>query len=125
MTLTFMVRDPVGINAYYKRGAGRRLYASAAGKSFKARIAAGALYARSLLGTWTQDLDSVRRARVSYQLYNSRLDTDAPRKIIRDALEGVLYANDKIAEDGPAPLSIKDDLGKRVVITVELLEVAT
>ncbi len=121
MTLTFTVRDVVPINRFYARGAGKRLYTTPEGKAFKMRIVAAAAVARANSG-WPNDPFRVARARVSYQLYDYRGDTDGPRKVIRDSLERLLYVNDRCVEDGPAPFPIADGNGRRIVVTVELLK---
>lgn len=122
MTLEFTVRDPIATNRAYARSAQRRLFMTSDGKSFKNRVVAAAAVARSK-SEWPSDPFRVGKARVSYQLFDYRGDTDGPRKLIRDCLEGVLYVNDRIVEDGPAPLPIRDGNGRRVEITVELLDV--
>lgn len=121
MTLQFFVADPISTNRAYARSAQKRLFMTQEGKSFKMRCVAAAAVARAN-SDWPRDPFAVAKARVSYQLYDYRGDTDGPRKLIRDCLEGVLYHNDRIVEDGPAPLPVKDGNGRRVVVTVELLE---
>jgi len=91
------------------------------GKAFKHRVIAAAAIARAN-SDWPADPFRVAKARVSYQLFDYKGDTDGPRKLIRDCLEGVLYVNDRIVEDGPAPLPVRDGRGRRVLVTVDLLE---
>lgn len=45
--------------------------------------------------TWPT-LDSIKEAYVSIAVYNSRADIDAPAKSTLDALEGVLFDNDRV-----------------------------
>ena len=124
MTITFTVRNPISINRMYgnRRGLGSKgRYLTAEGKAFKERIAAAALAMRQEL-LWPGNLWRIRRAELSYQLYDCRLDPDAPRKATKDALEGILYVNDRLVQDGRAPLPIQDGLGHRMVVTVEILD---
>ncbi len=121
MTIAFTVRDPMSVNAQYIRPRnGGRVFKTREAKDFAARIKSAALIARQTSG-WPS-LETLARVEISYQLYDYRGDTDGPRKILRDACEGILYANDRIVQDGPAPLPIKDGLGKRVVVTVRIAE---
>jgi hypothetical protein len=122
MTIFFTVPDPIATNRAYARSVQRRLFMTRDGKAFKHRCMAAAAVARAN-SKWPADIFRVAKARVSYQLFDYRGDTDGPRKLIRDCLEGVLYVNDRIVEDGPAPLPVKDGAGRRVLVTVELLEV--
>lgn len=133
MTLTFIVREPVSINRAYGRrkasAAGgfdgeRGLFLRKEAARFKRAVQAAALVARSQ-SDWPRDPLLVAKARVSYQLYDYRGDVDGPRKIIRDALERVLFDNDRCVEDGLCPLPIADGNGKRVEIVVTLLETRT
>ncbi len=125
MTLTFVVDRPVSVNRMYARRGGnwkgKGLFTTTEGRAFKARVASAAIAARS--GTdWPQNLWRIRRAELSFQLYDFRGDVDGPRKATKDALEGILYQNDRLVQDGPAPLPIRDDGGARMVITVTILE---
>ncbi len=125
MVLRFTVDRPVSINRMYARRGGnwkgKGLFTTAEGRAFKVRVARAAIAARS--GTdWPQNLWRVRRAELSYQLYDFRGDVDGPRKATKDALEGVLFENDRLVQDGPAPLPIRDGAGARMVITVTILE---
>lgn len=119
LALCFTVHRPISINRYYARGTGKRLFVTEAGNQFRARIEAAALIARQS-SSWPPlgDLECVE---LNYQLYDYRGDTDGPRKILRDACEGILYANDRMVQDGPAPLPIKDGNGKRAVVTVRII----
>jgi hypothetical protein len=121
--VTFTVRDPVSVNAAYarSRGAGGDRHLTRAGREFKQRVAAEAIVARQEAG-WPPAV-TVNHARVSYELFDYRGDTDGPCKLAKDALEGILYANDRVAEDGPHRRPVKDGLGKRIVMTVEVLAV--
>lgn len=125
MRLVFTVRDPLSINGFYVTNPKtRRRFISREGKAFKARIVAAATIARAL-GDWPADPLRIVKARLSYQLYDYKGDSDGPRKCLRDSLERLLYANDRIVEDGPAPLPVRDGGGRRVVVTVEALELRT
>lgn len=125
-TVKFTVRDPVTLNATYVRRGNWRpgtkgLALSNEARDFKARVAEQGMLAKQNF-LWPQ-LDQIRRAELSMQLYDFKGDADGPRKSLRDALEGVLYLNDKIVQDGRSPLPIFDGKGKRVEITVDILEV--
>lgn len=129
MTITFTVANPCSTNAAYQRtgrvgaafGGRRGLHFTKVGAAFKAALEGAALVERSM-SDWPDDPWRVAKARVSYQLVNYRGDTDGVRKLIKDGFERVLYPNDRVVDDGPAPLPIKDAHGKRIIITVELLE---
>ena len=129
VTLRFTVNDPVGINGAYgmrksEKGGRGQQYLRKPAAQFKEAVAIGALTARFWL--WPcANLWRAARVRVSYQLYDSNLDADGPRKLIRDALEGILYVNDRVVDDGPAARSIKDGKGRRVEIVVDLLEMVS
>ncbi len=120
MRLEFTVRDPLGTNSAYGRGNGRRLYMRAAGKAYKDRVA-NAAFAAKVHSGWP-NLDDLVCVEVGYQLWNYRGDTDGVAKITRDALEGILYHNDRICQDGPHPLPRKDKGGKRIEITVTVIQ---
>jgi len=125
VTLRFTVNDPVGINGAYgmrkavKGGRGQQ-YLRKPAAQFKDAVGMHALVQRTQ-SDWPNNPWRAVHVRVSYQLYDSRLDADACRKLVRDALEGILYANDRVVDDGPAARSIKDGGGRRVEIVVELL----
>lgn len=127
IAVTFTVSNPVSINRMYARGrivAGQRgLFLTQQGKAFKLRVAGAGLEARQKCAQWPRNLWRIRRAELSFQLYDFRGDVDGPRKAIRDALEGILYVKDRLVQDGPAPLPIKDGNGPRVVVTVTVLEI--
>lgn len=131
MTLQFTVREPISTNRAYGRterkdnaagpfGGRRGFFVTDKGGRFKSALQSAALAARSI-SDWPVDPWRVARARVSYQLFDYRGDVDGPRKLIKDSFERILYQNDRVVEDGPAPLPIRDGRGKRVVVTVELL----
>lgn len=125
LTLTFTVPRPVTINRMYARRGGnwtgKGLFTTSEGRAFKNRVRDAAIVARA--GTeWPQNLWRVRRAELSFQLYDFRGDVDGPRKATKDALEGILYVNDRVVQDGPAPLPIRDGAGARMVITIAILE---
>ena len=119
LSVTFVVERPLSTNAYYARGKGKRLFVTRPGQEFRARIEAAALIARQH-SSWPA-LDQIACVEISYQLYDYRGDTDGPRKILRDACEGILYENDRIVQDGRAPLPIRDGKGKRVEVTVQVV----
>jgi len=132
VTLRFTVANPVSVNAAYgtrkskKGGRGQQYLRKEAG-SFKWELSLHALRAATTTEAdgsfWPSNPWRVVRARISYQIYNSRLDADAPRKLIRDAFEGVLYVNDRIVSDGPSDPPIMDGKGRRVEVVAELLEI--
>lgn len=125
ISITFTVRDPISVNRMYgKSHKIRRMFITSEGRAFKHRVIAAAMLARAN-SAWPADPFVVAKARVSYDLYDYRGDTDGPAKAVRDCLEKVLYMNDRTVEDGPHPLPVKDGQGRRIVITVELLEQRT
>ncbi len=119
--LTFVVRDPISVNeAYIRPRNGGRVFKSKNAKDFAERIREAALIAKQK-GQWPA-LDRLSCVELAYQLYDTKLDTDGPRKALRDACEGILYENDRIVQDGPAPIPIKDGNGRRVVVTVKIVK---
>lgn len=124
MTLEFTVREPISINrAYMRRGGnwrGKGLCLTQVGRDFKERVKIAGLLARQQ-SMWPTNLWEVGLVEVAFDLFDVRMDTDGPRKMIKDALEGVLYVNDRIAQDGLAPLPVADGNGRRVVVRVTLL----
>lgn len=122
MLIEFVVDRPLSVNRMYARRArgyaGKQLFLTPEGRDWKDRVHISALLARPK--GWPK-LDTIAHVRLSYQLFDYRGDTDGPRKALRDALEGVLYLNDRIVEDGPAPLPVRDGGGRRVRVTVEIL----
>lgn len=125
MTLTFTVREPMSVNAMYgSNKKTKRRFLTHEGKLFKNRIVIAATLARAT-SLWPRDPFRVAKARLSYQLFNYKGDTDGPRKALRDALERVLYMNDRCVEDGPAPFALRDEGERRVVVTLDLLEART
>lgn len=130
MSITFTVADPVSVNRAYGNRAQRGKdgakgqFMTREGRMFKSRCVVAATIARHA-GKWPSNPWLVAKARVSYQLFDYRGDTDGPRKLVKDCLERVLYTNDRLVEDGPAPLPIRDGNGRRMVVTVELLEQRT
>jgi Holliday junction resolvase RusA-like endonuclease len=131
LNLRFTVADPVPTNrAYGRRGGsfgrgGVGMFLTKDGTAYKERVARAALAARQTCLEWPADPWRVAHARVGYQLVNYKGDTDGVRKALRDALEGVLYANDRVVEDGAAPLAIKDTGARRIEVVVELLALRT
>lgn len=121
MTLTFEVERPLSINRCYAHGSGRRLYMTQDGRAFKNRILNAAIVAKVEQGDWPQDLWRITRVEVSYVLLGYRGDTDGPRKVLRDALEGLLYVNDRIVQDGPTPLP-EQAPAPSMIVTVRVLE---
>lgn len=144
----FTVRDPLATNRVYRRrgaeatapalvaaivaaggkapskfGGGRGLFVTKDGKAYQKRARDAALAARLETRAWPTDPWRVAHARLGYQLFDYKGDTDGVRKATKDSLEGVLYANDRVVEDGPAPLPIWDGGGRRVEVVVELLAI--
>jgi len=126
IVLEFEVRDPISTNAGYKRSgrtAGRKgLFATPEMRDFKHRVREFARLVRAG-SEWPTELFAPAHVRVSYDLYDYRGDSDGVRKPIKDAMQGVLYHDDKVASDGLAPLPVADGQGRRVRIHVELLAV--
>lgn len=103
-----------------KRGRGKGKILTPEARIFKASIEGNAFVAKRY-GVWPK-LETIAVVELSYQLYDYKGDVDGVRKAIRDACEGVLYVNDRIVQDGRAPLAIMDGNGKRVKITVDVLQ---
>lgn len=137
VTLCFAVSEPVSINRTYgnrkaivdpsdpnapKFGGGRGQFKTRVGKAFALRLRSAAIAARGV-STWPANPWRARRVEIGYQLFDVQLDADAPRKAIRDAFERILYINDRIVDDGPSKIPIKDGKGRRVEICVKLLEI--
>lgn len=130
MFVRFAVRrKPVSQNAAYiragwnsKRGAGggKGLILSEAGREYKDAVRAMALVAARRID-WPRP-ELVLRAAVHVTTYNCRHDVDAPLKLTQDALETVLYTNDRVVEYVTARKA-SDIHGRRVEILVEALEV--
>jgi Holliday junction resolvase RusA-like endonuclease len=126
MTLTFTVpRKPVSTNQMYVRrslkNGGKGLMLSKNALDFKDAVHIAAWFASKVEG-WPK-IGRVKRVSLSITVWNTRHDCSAAEKLVADALEGVLYVNDKAA--APRLNAIGRDAGEpRVEITVELLEVA-
>jgi len=126
--IVFRVPNPVSINRTYGRGKitpGRRgLFIRSKVGAFKRRVATRAAIAICECKAWPRNPWQVRRVVVGYNLYNVRLDTDAPRKLIRDAMEHTAYAKDagNVVADGPSPWVINNGGPPEVEIWVELYE---
>lgn len=70
---------------------------------------------------WPQ-FETVKRARLSYDLY-SNADADSALKVTMDALQGVLYANDRVVEVGALrAFPVKRGEPRSITVTVEVLE---
>ncbi len=134
MIVSFSVPgSPVGKNACYlplKKTAlgqtGRRynLILSQAGRDYKLKVRLYAL--RALRASdWPQDCYLPKRVRLTTQQYGTRHDAGASFNLIKDALEGVYFYNDRCVSNGPEDPSIRDGSAPRVEITVELLEART
>lgn len=120
----------VGKNAAYTRlrrdlvGAGGRrrgLILSQAGRAFKERVGGVGLANRP--SEWPKDLRVPKRVRVTVAMHGSRHDASACTQLVKDALEKIYYANDRIVEHGPEGPADPKSLPARVEITVELLDV--
>lgn len=102
------------------RGRRRGLILTQAGRDFKERIGQIGLCMRPV--SWPRNLFVPKRVRVTVAMFGSRHDAGACTQLVKDALEGVYYANDRIVEHGPeAPADPRSE--PRVEITVELLAV--
>ncbi len=123
--LEFVVRSPIGKNAKYKTKRGGGMYVTDEAKAFGLRVKDAAWVARSACPAWPRDPWVPSCVRLSYQLVDVRLDADSVRTTLKDSVEGVLYANDRVCEDGPAPLPVHDGNGARVAVVVELIGVRT
>jgi hypothetical protein len=129
MAVRFVVREPVPVNQTYgRRGhagvgfdGGVGLFKRPQAERFRAAVGDAALAARTMTPAWPSDPMRVARARISYQLYDFAGDTDSVRKPLRDAIQQILIDNDRDMEDGPATFPIRDGLGRRVDVFVELL----
>jgi Holliday junction resolvase RusA-like endonuclease len=123
LTLIFTIgRKPVSVNATYKRGkliAGRRgFYRSSEATLFRS-AAKDAAFAAARLVSWPKP-ESVSAVEVEIVVHNTRHDADAPCKAILDALEGIVYANDRCVRSVKASKA-KDGGIARVDVLVRLV----
>jgi Holliday junction resolvase RusA-like endonuclease len=92
---------PVSVNRSYFRakmtpGAHRKgLVLTPEARDFRNRCAGAALVARPL--HWPK-FDNIIEARITITAFNSKADIDAPAKSTLDALEGILFKNDRIVK---------------------------
>jgi Holliday junction resolvase RusA-like endonuclease len=98
--LSFVLHgNPLSQNAIYRRGRGKRLYMSDEGRSYIANVGLAATMAiQDLRGPWSQE----GRFAVELTMFFSsqRPDGDGPLKPTLDALQKIVYDNDRQVTDG-------------------------
>lgn len=107
---------PIPLNAIW-RHVGSRTYLTNEARAYKERVAAHALAAARSAG-WPKP-ETVKRCAVTIVVVNPHplADVDGPAKLILDALEGIVFSNDRVAR--PLLLDDEHDDGEpRVRITV-------
>lgn len=97
-----------------KRG-GKGLVLSPAGRAYKSAVRAYATLAARKAG-WP-DPCSVTACSVEVTTYNTRHDADAACKLMIDALQGIVFANDRVVHS-IAAYKAKDDGPVRVEIII-------
>lgn len=123
----FVPRKPVSVNQAYCRakfsasrgaGGGKGLVLTKAGREFKDAVRSHALAAKLRQG-WPPP-ERVREVALTITTFNTRHDADSAVKLTADALQGVIYPNDRVVSRITAQKG--SDAGKaRVEICVELL----
>ena len=119
----------VGKNAAYLRlrndlktaRRARGLLLSQAGRDFKDRVKRIGHANRP--PWWPKDPLQPKRVRVTVRMFGSRHDAGACTQLVKDALEGVYYDNDRIVEHGAESPADPKGTPARVEIDVELCEV--
>lgn len=122
-------RPPVSTNEQYKRVTFKRrvkgvlktvnaLANSDEAEAYKKAVRNYALAAR-MRSSWPLP-EAVKHVAVKIVVFNTKHDCSAAEKLTLDGMQGVLYANDKVAH--PRINDIASDAGApRVEVTVELL----
>lgn len=82
---------PVSTNASYRRGRGRRLYKTPEAEAFWGHLQAAAR--RAMRGA--RPMEGHLSARVQFTFDSERPDLDGPIKPTLDALQGIVYGNDR------------------------------
>lgn len=119
MTVSFVIPGkPVGKNRLYTRD--RHLTKAARAYRKLTSICAIAALGKS---DWPRDLLAPKHVRLTVRLFNTRHDSAAATHFIRDSLEKIAYANDRVVSHGAEEIPIKDDGGTRAEVTLELLAV--
>jgi len=121
-TLRFTVnRPPVSTNKAYATTRSGGFYTSKEAKEFKEAVKeAAALAKHNMCRTWPK-IEDVKQVYVEIVTFNTKHDCSAAEKFVLDAMEGVVYKNDKVAH--PRFNDIAQDKGlKRVEVMVELLK---
>ena len=129
--IIFTVGGPlVGLNAAYRPGlrTGKvgaehaTIRMTDAGKEYKARVRQHAEMRLSQVAGWPRDPFRALHVRLSMFAFNTKHDAGAASKVVSDALEGVLYDDDRVVSFGEMPRAGVDDRGPRLVVCAELLE---
>lgn len=92
LSFTVFARQ-VGVNQMYRRGRGRGLYITPEGAEFKRQITSAAKMAVEKASRTNTDAPCCIYLRIWYP--TRRFDVDAAVKPILDALQGVVYDNDR------------------------------
>lgn len=120
LPLQFVIhRSPISTNDMYGVGKGKRIYTKPEVKEFKEAVKQIAWIEAKKEG-WPKP-ENVEQVYLSIIVYNTKHDCSAAEKLVADALEGVLYKNDKVAH--PRFNDISNDGGvPRIEVEVELLK---
>ena len=114
---------PVGKNQRNAVNRAGAVYRTREADGWMEEVRLTGLRARRAAG-WPADTLIPKRVRVTVRVYGSRHDAGAVLVLVKDALEGVFYDNDRIVCDGRGePADPKGE--PRTEIDVELLEVHT
>ncbi len=102
---------------------GRRmgLILSSKGREYKRLVNLLGRYARDE-SAWPRNPLIPKKVCLTVQAYGTRHDAGAATQLIKDALQGVFYADDKIVSQGAEEPSIRNGSAPHVDVTVELLE---
>ncbi len=118
--MRFVVEDAVGKNVRHRPIQSRMILTPEA-RAFMESVALHGLAARNR-SPWPRNVFAPKRVRLSVDVYNTKHDAAAVSPLVADALEGVLYANDRVVSYGAQEPPMKDEGVRRVEIAVELLE---
>ena len=113
-------RPPVSTNKKYATTKSGGFYVKKESKEFQQAVKDAAFAAVQKHGSWPKPED-VKQVYLEIIVFNTRHDCSAAEKDVADALEGIVYKNDKVAH--PRFNEISSDGGlKRVQVMVKLLE---
>lgn len=120
MIVVIVNHKPVSTNMMYRtppvRRGGRNMYMTKVGKTFKFAVTTAA-FAAAVKANWKMTTLPVH---VSLTFCNTRADVDGCVKPVLDALQGILFENDRQVKKLDVTKTT-DDQGPRVWIGVSLL----